>query len=116
MFHTLAQRVASTKYVRHAMLNFVLQVISSAKSSEIETCSTLKRMKVTSKGNLATYRHLYNYFTQAESLPRPFPIPKFRQNTEKNLQKKILTDGANFGHDAHDVHTTTVDATVWGRS
>lgn len=32
------------------------------------------------------------YLTQAESLPRPFPIPKFRPNTEANMQKKVLTD------------------------
>ena len=43
------------------------------------------------------------------------------QNAVKTLEKNlILTDteihGANFGHDAHDVHTTTVDAAVWGRS
>ena len=25
-------------------------------------------------------------------LPKPFPIPRFRQSTESNFQKKILTD------------------------
>jgi len=28
-----------------------------------------------------------------DTLPKPFPIPKFWPNTEKNLQSKNLTDG-----------------------
>ncbi len=27
-----------------------------------------------------------------DSLPKPFPIPKFRQKTETNLESKLLTD------------------------
>lgn len=29
---------------------------------------------------------------QSEKIPQPFPIPKFRQGTQENLRKKILTD------------------------
>ena len=29
---------------------------------------------------------------QATQLPKPFPIPKFRAGTDKNLESKVLTD------------------------
>ena len=40
-------------------------------------------------------RNIYSYtkyvILQAEKLPDPFPIPKFRESTERNLQKKLKT-------------------------
>ena len=30
---------------------------------------------------------------QEESVPDPFPIPKFRIKTEENFKEKVLTDG-----------------------
>ena len=37
--------------------------------------------------------HCQLFFRKGGKLPKPFPIPKFRPDTEDNLMKKVLTDG-----------------------
>ena len=37
-------------------------------------------------------RNLFQFIIQVGSLLKPFPIPKFRDGTEKNLEKELLID------------------------